>query len=124
MKLTIIVIAMLPQSALAQQSVPKPPGAGGFCPHGYAASGPFYVSRAGAQDAIPSPPNGTCLIELTPVLRGTVYDPAIMGVVSMVEDAFCFAEKSGICGGPLPSKPITSLAWPGITQRTPPRAGG
>lgn len=31
-------------------------------------------------------------IEITPVLRGTVYDPAVMGVVPTVEDAFGFAE--------------------------------
>jgi len=31
-------------------------------------------------------------IEVTPVLRGTVYDPVVMGVVPAVEDAFGFAE--------------------------------
>jgi predicted nucleotidyltransferase component of viral defense system len=31
-------------------------------------------------------------IEITPVLRGTVYDPVVMGVVPTVEDAFGFAE--------------------------------
>ncbi len=31
-------------------------------------------------------------IEVTPVLRGTVYDPAMTGVVPTVEDAFGFAE--------------------------------
>jgi predicted nucleotidyltransferase component of viral defense system len=31
-------------------------------------------------------------IEITPVLRGTVYDPVVMGVVPKVEDAFGFAE--------------------------------
>jgi hypothetical protein len=31
-------------------------------------------------------------IESTPVLGGTVYDPAVMGVVPTVEDAFGFAE--------------------------------
>lgn len=31
-------------------------------------------------------------IEITPVLRGTVYDPVVMGVVPAVEDAFGFAE--------------------------------
>jgi len=31
-------------------------------------------------------------IEITPVLRGTVYDPVKMGVVPTVEDAFGFAE--------------------------------
>lgn len=31
-------------------------------------------------------------IEVTPVLRGTVYDPAVTSVVAAVEDAFGFAE--------------------------------
>ncbi len=31
-------------------------------------------------------------IEVTPVLRGTVYDPVVTGVVPAVEDAFGFAE--------------------------------
>jgi predicted nucleotidyltransferase component of viral defense system len=31
-------------------------------------------------------------IEVTPVLRGTVYDPAVMSVVPSVEDTFGFAE--------------------------------
>jgi predicted nucleotidyltransferase component of viral defense system len=31
-------------------------------------------------------------IEVTPVLRGTVYDPVVTGVVPVVEDAFGFAE--------------------------------
>ncbi len=31
-------------------------------------------------------------IEVTPVLRGTVYDPVLMPVVDMVEDTFGFAE--------------------------------
>ena len=31
-------------------------------------------------------------IEVTPVLRGAVYDPVVMSVVSAVEDAFGFAE--------------------------------
>lgn len=31
-------------------------------------------------------------IEVTPVLRGAVYDPVVMGVVPSVEDAFGFAE--------------------------------
>lgn len=31
-------------------------------------------------------------VEVTPVLRGTVYDPAVMGVVPAVEDTFGFAE--------------------------------
>lgn len=31
-------------------------------------------------------------IEITPVLRGTVYDPVVTGVVPAVEDAFGFAE--------------------------------
>lgn len=31
-------------------------------------------------------------IEVTPVLRGTVYDPAVTSVVPVVEDAFGFAE--------------------------------
>jgi hypothetical protein len=56
-----IIALLLPSLALAEPlPVPKPPGPGGSCPHGYSASGSFCMPRAGAQDAIPLPPNGTC----------------------------------------------------------------
>jgi Nucleotidyl transferase AbiEii toxin, Type IV TA system len=35
-------------------------------------------------------------IEITPVLRGTVYDPVVTGVVPTVEDTFGFAEMQGV----------------------------
>jgi hypothetical protein len=40
--------------------VPKPPGPGGGCPHGWLSSGSFCIPRAGAQPAVPKPPSGTC----------------------------------------------------------------
>jgi hypothetical protein len=56
-----IIIALLPSLALAQQPVPRPPGPGGSCRHGYSGVGRVLrVARAGAQEAIPLPPNGTC----------------------------------------------------------------
>jgi len=53
-------LALLPSLAPAQ-ALPQPtqPGPVGSCPHGYV-FGSFCVPRAGAQDAIASPPNGTC----------------------------------------------------------------
>lgn len=36
--------------------------------------------------------SGVIKIEVTPVLRGAVYDPVVMSVVPVVEDAFGFAE--------------------------------
>ena len=40
-------------------------------------------------------------IEVTPVLRGTVYDPAVTGVVSAVEEAFGFAEMQVVSSADL-----------------------
>jgi hypothetical protein len=50
------------RSELVRQSrpVPKPPGPGGSCPHGYTSSGSYCVPSQGAADAIAKPPNGTC----------------------------------------------------------------
>jgi hypothetical protein len=39
---------------------PKSAGPGGSCPFGYMSSGSFCMPSAGAQDAVPKPPNGTC----------------------------------------------------------------
>jgi hypothetical protein len=47
--------------ALAQPlPLPKPPGLGGSCPHGWLSSGSYCVPSAGAQDAIAKPPGGSC----------------------------------------------------------------
>jgi hypothetical protein len=55
-RIVTIVVALLPALALAQPlPQPMPPG-----PGGYTLSGWFCVPRAGAQDAIPLPPNGNC----------------------------------------------------------------
>lgn len=52
---------LLATAALAEPlPVPKPPGPGGSCPHGWTSSGSYCVPSQGAQDAIPKPPNGTC----------------------------------------------------------------
>ena len=40
--------------------VPKRPGLGGSCSHGYIASGSFCTPSPGASDAIAKPSNGTC----------------------------------------------------------------
>lgn len=40
-------------------------------------------------------------IEVTPVLRGAVYDPAVLPVVSAVEDAFGFAEMQVVSAADL-----------------------
>jgi hypothetical protein len=56
----IIASLLLLSPALVQLPVPKPPGPGGSCPHGYTSCGPSCVPRAGAEDAIPLPPNGSC----------------------------------------------------------------
>jgi hypothetical protein len=54
-------LLLAPTVALAEPlPLPKPPGPGGSCPHGYLASGSYCVPSQGAQDAIAKPPNGTC----------------------------------------------------------------
>jgi len=59
--LTIALLAALAGVASAEPlPVPRPPGPGGSCPHGYVTSGSFCVPSQGASDAIPKPPNGTC----------------------------------------------------------------
>jgi hypothetical protein len=56
-----LMLALAASVALAEPlSVPKPPGPGGSCPHGYLASGSFCTPSQSAQDAIAKPPNGTC----------------------------------------------------------------
>jgi hypothetical protein len=55
------VLALFAPAVLAEPlPVPKPPGPGGSCPHGYIASGSFCMPSQGAADAIAKPPNGTC----------------------------------------------------------------
>jgi hypothetical protein len=56
--LAAMLFLLLPSLAFAL-ALPQP-FHGGSCPHGYGRSGSFCVPRAGAQDAIPLPPNGTC----------------------------------------------------------------
>ena len=62
MKAAIVIIALLLPTAARGEPlpVPKPPGPGGSCPHGYTSSGSFCVPSQGAQDAIAKPPGGTC----------------------------------------------------------------
>ena len=56
-----LVLALVTTTALAEPlPVPKPPGPGGSCPHGYLASGSYWVPSQGASDAIAKPANGTC----------------------------------------------------------------
>jgi hypothetical protein len=40
--------------------LPRPPGPGGSCPHGYTTSGSYCVPSQGAQDAVAKSPGGTC----------------------------------------------------------------
>ena len=59
--LIIIALVVWLASALAEPlPVPKPPGPGGSCPHGWTSSGSYCVPAQGAQDAVAKPPNGTC----------------------------------------------------------------
>ncbi len=64
MKLTIItalVFTTMNTALLAEPlPLPKPPGPGGSCPHGYFSSGSFCVPSQGAQDAIAKPAGGSC----------------------------------------------------------------
>jgi hypothetical protein len=59
--IVIIIIVLLTGYALGQPlPVPKPPGPGGSCPHGYTSTGSFCTPSQGAQDAIAKPANSTC----------------------------------------------------------------
>src|SRR5262249_12296596 len=54
-----LMFALVTTTALTESlPVPKPPGPGGSCPHGYIASG--CTPSPGASDAIAEPSNGTC----------------------------------------------------------------
>ena len=56
-----LLLALVTTTALtAPLPVPKPPGLGGSCPHGYLASGSFCTPSQGAQDTIAKALNGTC----------------------------------------------------------------
>src|SRR5215471_6583139 len=56
-----LMLALITTTALTEPlPVPKPPGPGGSCPHGYIASGSFCTLSPGASDAIAKPSNGTC----------------------------------------------------------------
>jgi hypothetical protein len=56
-----LMFALVTTTALTEPPpVPKPPGPGGSCPHGYFASGSFCVPLQGSSDAIAKPSNGTC----------------------------------------------------------------
>jgi hypothetical protein len=55
-----LMFALVTTTALTELlPVPKPPGPGGSCPHGYIASGSFCTPSPGASDAIAKPSNGT-----------------------------------------------------------------
>jgi hypothetical protein len=56
-----LMFALVTTTALTEPPpVPKPPGPGGSCPHGYIPSGSFCTPSQGAADAIAKPPNGSC----------------------------------------------------------------
>jgi hypothetical protein len=56
-----LVLALVATTALGEPlPVPKPPGSGGSCPHGYIASGSYCTPSSGAADAIAKPSNGAC----------------------------------------------------------------
>ncbi|MEI9850775.1 MAG: nucleotidyl transferase AbiEii/AbiGii toxin family protein [Sphingomonas sp.] len=56
-------------------------------------------------------------IEVTPVLRGTAYDPVMMGVVPAVEDAFGFAEMQVVSFADLyAGKIVAALVPPAPTR--------
>jgi hypothetical protein len=80
MKLLTLIAALLlaATAALAQPlPVPKAPGPGGSCPHGYFSSGSYCVPSAGAQDAIPKPPGGSCAFGWTALLPAQRQQPAL-----------------------------------------------
>src|SRR5262245_39922539 len=55
------LFALITTTALTEpRPVPKPPGPGRSCPHGYIPSGSFCTPSQGAADAIAKPPNGSC----------------------------------------------------------------
>jgi hypothetical protein len=74
MKTLPIIIAALHFATGAARAgplpLPKPPGPGGSCPHGYLSSGSYCVPSQGAQDAVPKPPTGT----ITATCRRTSSD--------------------------------------------------
>jgi hypothetical protein len=52
------MLALVTTTGLTEPlAVPKPPGPGGSCPHGYLAFGSYCVPRQGASDAIAKSPN-------------------------------------------------------------------
>src|SRR5262249_41497087 len=56
-----LMFALVTTTALTEPPpVPKPPGPGGSCPHGYIPSRSFRTPSQGAADAIAKPPNGSC----------------------------------------------------------------
>ena len=56
-----LMLALITTTALTEPlPVPKPPGPGGSCPHGYIASGSFCTPSPDASDAIAKPSNDTC----------------------------------------------------------------
>ena len=55
------MLALATTTALTEPlPVPKPPGPGGSCPHGYIPSGSYCTPSPVAADAIAKPPNGSC----------------------------------------------------------------
>src|SRR5215470_10150662 len=56
-----LMFALVTTTALTEPPpVPKPPGPGGSCPHGYISAGSYCTPSPGAEDAIAKPSNGTC----------------------------------------------------------------
>jgi hypothetical protein len=60
--LLAIVLAVWFVAAVSAEPlpVPKPPGQGGSCPHGWLSSGSYCMPSQGAQDAIAKAANGSC----------------------------------------------------------------
>jgi hypothetical protein len=55
-----LMLALATTAALTEPpSVPKPPGPGGSCSHGYIPSGSSCTPSLGAADALAQPSNGT-----------------------------------------------------------------
>jgi hypothetical protein len=58
--LPVCAAIILGAASARAEPLPKPPGPGGSCPHGYFTSNGYCVPSQGAQTAIPKSRSGNC----------------------------------------------------------------